>query len=142
MVDFIQSNRVGVLAVQLVDGSPHAATVHFAHQEDPLSLIILTERSYKKCEALLKGDKVKSSFVIGTDEEKMKTLQLDGEIKIIEDDQVAKKYFDKFNSKGDNFEPPEDVFLLFTPTWWRFTDWTKPEGKTSLDSEGRIVVYD
>jgi len=35
ILDYLKDQRVGVLAVEMLDGSPHGATVHFAHTEDP-----------------------------------------------------------------------------------------------------------
>jgi hypothetical protein len=36
ILDYIKSQRVCVLAVEMMDSSPHAATVHFAHMDNPL----------------------------------------------------------------------------------------------------------
>lgn len=140
MLEYVRSQRVGVLSVELLDGSPHGATVHFAHTEDPLSFIFLTERAYKKCEAILEKGSVRASFVLGTDEGNMKTLQLDGDVKLINDKELEEIYFNKFPDKKEVYDGPDDIFLLFTPRWWRYTDWEKPEGKTILNSDGSIEV--
>ncbi|MES2930679.1 MAG: hypothetical protein V4665_02765 [Patescibacteria group bacterium] len=35
IIDFINRERIGVLAIEMPDGSPHAATLHFAVHENP-----------------------------------------------------------------------------------------------------------
>jgi len=107
ILDYIESQRVGVLAVEMLDGSPHGATVHFAHTNDPLVFFFETYKEYRKAEPILKNKKTRATFVIGSDESNMKTFQLDGEI----------------------------IFFKLTPTWWRFTDWTRSEGKYVLASK-------
>ena len=136
--DFLKSKRTCVLAVEMMDGSPHAATVHFAHGEDPLVFYFETQNDYRKYEPLAGREKTRASLVVGTDESTMKTLQLDGEVSIItpsEKNQWAKIYLGNFPEKEKKSSDPKFVFFKFTPTWWRFTDWTKPEGKLILLSD-------
>ena len=68
ILEYISSQRVGVIAVEMLDGSPHAATVHFAHTENPLTFIFLTSPTYRKIEPLLKKDSTRASFVLGLEE--------------------------------------------------------------------------
>jgi uncharacterized protein YhbP (UPF0306 family) len=132
VLDFIKGERVGVIAVQMPDGSPHGATVHFAFMENPSTFIFMTSPDYKKSEPLKRGP-TRASFVIGTSEAVMKTLQIDGEAQLAESEEVKKIYFEKFPEKaGKNLTA---LFFTFTPAWWRFTDWTKPKGKMVLSSE-------
>lgn len=137
ILDYIKTQRVGVLAVEMFDGSPHAATVHFAHTEDPLVFYFETYREYRKAESLFGRDKTRASFVIGSDESNMKTLQLDGIIELLKPtEEVGESiYLGKFPEKKEKAKDPKFVFFKLTPTWWRFTDWTNPEGKTILLSE-------
>ncbi len=132
ILDYIRSQRVGVLAVKMMDGSPHGATVHFAHMENPLTFIFLTSPSYKKVEPLRKGDSP-ASFVIGVSEDNMKTLQMDGVARLLDTEELRTAYFKKFPEKLDKH--PDDVFFVFTPFWWRFTDWTTPQGKMIVASQ-------
>ncbi|MDO8548175.1 MAG: pyridoxamine 5'-phosphate oxidase family protein [bacterium] len=132
VLDFLTKNRVGVLSVLLKDGSPHGATVHFSHQIESTKLFFLTDRTYKKCEALLEGAPVRASFVVGFSEEEMKTLQLDGVVRIVSDAQelvVLKEiHFKKIPTAKEYENDLDSVFLEFVPTWWRYTDYnTKPE---------------
>ena len=137
ILDYIKTQRIGVLAVEMLDGSPHAATVHFAYAEDPLIFYFETYREYPKAEALFGRDSSRASFVIGSDESNMKTLQLDGIVELINPEEKPvydSVYFEKFPNKLEKSKDPKFVFFKFTPTWWRFTDWTQPEGKLILTS--------
>lgn len=135
-LEFLGSKRVGVLAVQLKDGSPHAATVHFSHQENPLRLFFLTDRNYKKCEALLDGAIVRSSFVTGFSEEEMQTLQLDGTAHMVTDSaeltNLKNTHFKKISTAQRYENDPDSVFLEFVPDWWQYSDYTTdPETRIS-----------
>jgi hypothetical protein len=46
-------------------------------------------------------------------------------------------YFGKFPNKLEKSKDPKFVFFKFVPTWWRFTDWTAPEGKLIIASDSR-----
>jgi len=72
----------------------------------------------------------------------MQTLQLDGEARILSaaDSALKEMYLTKFPEKRAKAEGEKVVFFTFTPTWWRFTDWTRPEGKTIFTSDGQVVV--
>lgn len=124
--DCLNNQRTGVIAVKMLDGSPHGSTVHFAHLESPLKLIFLTTPTYKKVEPLREGE-TQATFVVGTTEELNKTIQLDGVAQLEDSQEIREAYFTKFPEKKDKH--PENIFFTFTPTWWRFTDWTTPEGK-------------
>jgi hypothetical protein len=67
----------------------------------------------------------------------MKTFQMDGIVRLIDDSEAElyeKIYHGKFPEKLGKSEGENYVRFLFVPTWWRFTDWTKPEGKLILTS--------
>lgn len=137
VLDCINAQRTGVVAVKMLDGSPHVATVHFSHRLDPLSFIFLTSPTYRKLEPLRAGE-TPASFVIGTTEEFNKTLQMDGIAKLEDTEDIRKLYFAKFPEKLNKH--PEDIFFTFTPTWWRFTDWTLLQGKTIWLSDGSVTI--
>lgn len=140
MLAFLRTKRVGVISVEMLDGSPHGAAVHFAHTEKPLAFIFLTDRKYRKSEPLLNRGITRASLVIGSSEDEMKSLQIDGEAALSEDQELKKIYFSKFPDKLGKYQGPDDIFFTFTPTWWRYTDWRKPEGKVILTSDGKIEV--
>lgn len=131
VLDFIRNHRVCSLTVLLSDGTPHAAAMHYSHTEEPLIFYFSTDKTYRKSEALLTGQRVKASMVIGFNEEEWLTLQLEGAIHIMQDEDETKRiktiHYQK-NPSSKQFESlPTTIFLVFTPTWWRFTDFnTEP----------------
>jgi len=139
VIDFIKSQFLAVLAVEMMDGSPHAATVHFAFHEDTSNFLFETYRPYRKCEALFGREKSRASLVIGFDENDRKTLQIDGEVKLLQTDTEKllfnKIYFKKFPNKKNN--DPQFVFFSLTPKWWRYTDWDSPSGKIIISSDDK-----
>ena len=138
ILEFIRSKRVGVVAVQMLDGTPHAATVHFAHIDEPPTFIVLTSPTYRKLEPLKQNGKALASFVVGTEEEVgQKTLQMDGEAVLADTPEIREAYFVKFPDKDGKH--PDDIFFTFAPAWWRFSKW-EPSGKTVITSDGNTVV--
>ncbi|MBP6098787.1 MAG: pyridoxamine 5'-phosphate oxidase family protein [Candidatus Levybacteria bacterium] len=138
ILDFITSQRVGVLAIEMPDGSPHAATVHFAHTDDPLIFYFETNKDYKKSEALFGKDVSRASFVIGTDEGTMKTFQTDGTaqlVKAADMEHFRSIYLGKFSEKKDKSMNPKFVAFSFAPSWWRYTNFSGPNGKVVLTSD-------
>jgi uncharacterized protein YhbP (UPF0306 family) len=134
--EFLDSQPVGVISVEMEDGSPHGATVHFAYQKSPFAFVILTGRNYRKAQSILAKKATRASLVIGTDERAMKTFQLDGVATVPETNEFEKVYFAKFPGKKEKFDTSDEVFFVFTPTWWRYTDYKAPKGKQTLVSEG------
>ena len=137
ILNFIQSQRVGVLAVEMLDGSPHGATVHFAHTETPFVFYFETHYDYKKSEALLGRETSRASLVVGFDETVMKTLQLDGQVRRLKGEEkeiFQKVYLAKFPNRAEKQNDPGTILFTFTPTWWRFTDWKGKDGKTIITS--------
>jgi uncharacterized protein YhbP (UPF0306 family) len=121
-----------VLAVEMLDGSPHAATVHYAHAEEPLVFYFETCREYRKAEVLLGRVASRASVVIGTHEKTTKTMQMDGVVQLLsvsERDICNSVYLKKFPEKTEKLPDPKCILFKFTPTWWRFSDFDTPEGK-------------
>jgi len=136
ILEYLKSQNVCVVAVEMPDGSPHGATVHFAHAEDPFTLLFLTSSTYRKSEALKAKESVRATVVIGSNEGDMKTFQLDGVASLLpKGDALEETYFMKFPEKREKYEGSHDIFFTFTPTWWRFSDWTQPSGKAIRTSE-------
>jgi general stress protein 26 len=134
-LEYLKTQRVGVLAVEMPDGAPHAATVHFAHSEDPLLFIFMTNRKYRKFEPVKDGREARASLVIGTEEGINKTIQMDGVLKESTDAALIDIYRQKFPEKDLSNLVEKDVILTFMPTWWRFSDFNAPEGKLVVSSD-------
>ena len=108
ILEYIDTQRVGVLAVEMLDGSPHGATVHFANTKDPIVFYFKTSSDYKKSEVLLGREQTRASFVVGSSEADMRTLQLDGIAELIKPEEKElydSSYFGKFPEKKNK---PQD----------------------------------
>lgn len=135
VLHYLKTQRIGVLAVEMMDGSPHAATVHFAHSEEPFLFYFETYKDSLKAQPLFGRNRTRASFVVGSDEGTMKTLQVDGTVELLKPEEkniFDSIYLEKFPKKKEKSKDPKFVFFKFTPTWWRFTDWTNPQGKIIL----------
>ncbi|HEY4479394.1 MAG TPA: hypothetical protein VI981_03515 [Candidatus Paceibacterota bacterium] len=140
ILDYVARERVGVLAVEMLDGWPHAAAVHFVCQEKPFIFFFETDRTYKKSEPLLSRELSRASFVLGSDESALKTFQLDGDVRVVkkvELETFESVYYCKFPEKTSK-AGPDSVFFIFTPRWWRYTDYKKPGGKFILSSDNAV----
>lgn len=138
ILKYLKTQRVGVLALEMLDGSPHGSTVHFAYAENPLVFYFETNREYRKAEPLFGRESSRATFVIGSDEGVMSTLQLDGVVELLKPEEKEifdSVYLGKFPKKIEKSKEPSAVFFKFTPTWWRFTNWDSANGKKILSSE-------
>jgi general stress protein 26 len=129
---YLKEQRVGVIAVQMPDGTPHGATIHFAYSEASNTFYFLTSKSSRKVEAF-REKPCHASFVIATDENTMKTMQLNGTAALVPLEQkeaVEKIYLAKFPDKVAFIKTHGDVvYFMLTPTWWRYTDFKRAAGK-------------
>ena len=138
VLDYLKTQRTCVLAVEMMDGAPHSATVHVAHSDDPFILYFETNKNYRKAESLFGKNETRASVVVGFTEDGKKTLQLDGTVRLIrpeESEIYDKVYLGKFPEKVEKSKSPDFVRFLFTPSWWRFTDFSN--GKTIITSEDK-----
>ena len=53
-------------------------------------------------------------------------------------EELVNIYKNKFSEKISEYA--DNILFSFKPMWWRYVDWNKPEGKTTLNSDGTIVV--
>src|SRR3989304_6372676 len=118
VLEFLGKNRVSVLTTLLKDGTPHGAALHYSHKADPLELYFSTENTRKKCQTLRNGKPGKASVVIGFSEEEWITLQMDGEVTVIQDQEELAKVQSIHYPKHPNSEKfkndPATIFLKFT----------------------------
>jgi len=136
-LEYLKIQRVGVIAVEMMDGSPHGATVHYVNSENPLIFYFETNREYRKAEALLGREKSRATLVIGFSDEEAKTMQLDGFVELLKPEEKEffdTIYFDKFPEKKTKKYGGTPIFFKFTPTWWRYSNFKTPEGKKIWES--------
>ena len=130
ILDFLTKHRVCSLTTLLSDGSPHAAALHYSHRDNPLTLYFSTENTSRKCQDLLNGKTGKATVAIGFSEEEWVTFQMDGDIRMATKEElpeIQKVHYTKHPDAAKYKDDPATVFLIFTPTWWRYTDYkTKP----------------
>ena len=126
---FLAKNRVCVLSMLLKDESPHGAAMHYSHADSPLQIYIQTENTSRKMSGLLKRSSVKASVVIGFSEDEFRTLQMDGNIKVLPSTKlksVHKIHYTKHPEAKQWKDDPATVFLVFKPTWWIYIEY-KPK---------------
>ena len=127
VIQFLEKNRVCSLSTQLSDNSPHGAAMHYSIQQNPLLLYFSADRTNKKMAKVLKDNVSKASVVVGFSEEEWVTLQMDGRLTLVacndEVNKIKKVHYLK-NPTSQEFEnDPGTIFLIFKPSWWRYTDY-------------------
>lgn len=138
ILDFLTKHHVCSFTTLLPNGFPHSAALHYSHTDNPLVLYFSTENTSRKCQGLLDGQTVKGSFVVGFSEEEWITIQMEGDVTAVLDktelERIQKIHYAKHPNSEKYKDEPETIFLAFTPSWWRYTDYnTNP--LTILSSE-------
>jgi uncharacterized protein YhbP (UPF0306 family) len=131
ILNFIQKERVCSLSVIIADNTPHSATVHYSSQADPLKFYIQTSDKTTKAKPFFNGRIGNASIVIGQSEKDWVTFQMRGLVRMVtspeELEKVYKIHYQK-HPDAEQYKGPHTVFLEFSPTWWRYTDFnTEPE---------------
>ena len=131
IIKFLTRERVCVLSITLPDGTPHSATMHYSEEFNPLKLFIQTSNTTTKVQAFLDGEIKRAAVVIGFSEKDWLTLQMRGTIRIVSNpkelETIYKIHYKK-HPDAEQYKGPKTVFLEFTPTWCRYTDFnTNPE---------------
>jgi general stress protein 26 len=118
----------------MADGTPYSAAMHYSHSEHPFCIYFSTDITSKKCEPLVNNDSVQASVVIGLSEEKWITLQLTGQLRIIKESEkltpeavasIKSVHYAKHPASAKYADDPDTVFLEFSPSWWRYTDFNQ-----------------
>lgn len=130
-LDLLHKERVCVLAVPMGGGEPHAAVVHYSQQTDPVKIFIQTYPTVKVQAIKDRGGRAPAAVVVGLDEAAFVTLQMHGQVRIVSDsaelEQVYKIHYAK-HPDAEKYKSATTIFLEFTPTWWRYSDFkTDPE---------------
>lgn len=112
IIEYLQTERMSVLSVALLDGTPHAAAMHFVFSDGVI--YFSTHANSKKVVS-----NVLASVVIGFSETDWITLQMSGKIEKTEPvkDLILSKY-----PESIKFIDESTVYLKFTPTWYRYSD--------------------
>lgn len=145
IIEFVKSQKTCVLAVVLSENQPHAAAMHFSHSfhslgEDSsenledLQIFFMTQAESLKVKSFESGNACKAAVVIGVEEGPTPSMQMEGNLEKIVDqglrDQVREHHFG-FYPQSRDYEKPDSVFMIFKPTWWRFTDYSEKPPKIS-----------
>lgn len=111
IVDFLKTNRIAVLA------TPHASAMHFTFDEKNFVIYFITAKGSRKLKNL--GE---ASVVVGFSEQEWISVQLDGRIEIVTETKLAKELILSKYPEDAKHMHDDTVFLKFTPTWWRYSD--------------------
>lgn len=149
IIEFVKSQKTCALSVVLADNQPHAAAMHFSHSFhrlgeesgenlEELHIFFMTQADSIKAKAFEHGNTCKAAIVIGVDEGPHPTMQLEGSLEKITDqnykDLVREHHFG-FYPQSRDYEQPDSVFMVFKPTWWRITDYSEKPPKISSSSD-------
>ena len=126
VLNLLKAERVGALSVLLPDGNLHSAALHFSFVvSSGLTIYFSTQNTSRKAEFSKSSKSTKGSFVIGFSEEAWKTFQADGEVFVVEGDElIAAKsiHYEKNPGSKKYADDPETMFLKLVPSWWRYSD--------------------
>jgi general stress protein 26 len=130
-IDLLIKERICVISVTLADGSPHAAVVHYSQTVEPVKLFIQTYPTVKVEAIKAKGDNAKAAVTVGLNEADFVELQMRGDVRIVSDkdelEEIYKMHYAK-QPQAEQYKSESTIFLEFTPTWWRHTDFnTTPD---------------
>lgn len=115
IIDFLNSERVAVLAVVLADGIPHTSAMHFIYHDG--ALYFSTQPTSRKAKDL-RGI-TKASVTVGFSEKDWITVQLDG---TVEKAEFAEKFHVAKYPEDAEHIGGKAIFIKFTPTWYRYSD--------------------
>ncbi len=136
VIDFLKRERVCSLTT-MVDGAPYSSAMHFSFNEDPLKLYFSTKSDSKKCKSIIDIGKTQAAVAIGFSETEWLTLQMEGEVKVVPDEDLGEIKISHYarHPESQKFEnDPKTVFLEFTPTWWKYSDFKSHPPKTYSSS--------
>lgn len=120
---FLDTHRVGVLAVLQPSGEPHAAVMHFSVNPAGPELYFSTDRNSVKVSGL--GQQDAAAFATGWSEEDWTTIQLRGTLRAAvssELESIHARHYKKHPQSEAFRDDPDTVFLILRPTWLRYSD--------------------
>ncbi len=125
MLEFIKTQQLCTIATNRLSGSPEAALVAFA-QDDDLHIYFQTGRHTRKAQNLATDPHV--AFVFGLALETGITMQYEGKAVQIHDAQslaaCKQRFLDRNSPTTAEFlEHPSAIFFEVTPTWIGMSDY-------------------
>lgn len=133
---FLQEQETAVLALPVdADGTIHAATLTYWHEEQPLAFYFVSSSSSEKCRLLITEGAQKAALVVGTTKGTAFTLQMRGTVEIVAKAEFTEqiiRYTEKRGNSND-LDRPGSELLRFVPTWARFIEFAKGWDTTILD---------
>lgn len=135
--DFLIHHLAATIAVPIDhNGSLHAASLLYANSTEPLEFFFVTSRDSEKYSLLKTKDNIPCAVVIGTEKDTPFTIQMRGKLKEIDPQEYGVQinaYYEKRGNRHDDINNPDNCLLKFTPTWARFTDYSKGYKRYLLD---------
>ena len=124
---FLKQEKTAVLSLPVDDnGTIHSAALLFSHSQEPVRFYFITGRSTEKCKKLLAGESQKASVVIGMVKDVDFTLQMRGEVRIIEkSEEIINLHQAKFPGGMDKADDENNVLLEFKPHWGSYCNYSK-----------------
>ncbi|MFS8130975.1 MAG: pyridoxamine 5'-phosphate oxidase family protein [Candidatus Dojkabacteria bacterium] len=120
VIDFIKNHGFCVISSNSAEGFPQSAVLSYS-EFDGTNIIVSTSSKTRKYKNIKENPK--TSIVIGWSTDDFLTLQMDGETTEAEDQQKAGDIHCAKNEYAKNFRnDPDNKYLIFKPTWIRFTD--------------------
>lgn len=125
IISFLEAQHIAAFTTIIADDSLHSAALHFSQSTEPFEIYFSTDRASRKCQALSEAP-TQASIVIGLSSSEWITMQLSGEVVIVEDaaeiERIQEIHYEKNPGSRKFKDDPGTVMLKFTPTWWRFTN--------------------
>lgn len=115
--NFLEYQKMSVLAIVLENGTPHTAAMHFVYHEG--FIYFSTHKGSRKLQKV-ETERTKASLTVGFSEQEWITAQFEGEIEKT-DIRAKEIMLSKYPDDIKHFDQ-DTVFLKFTPTWWRYSD--------------------
>ena len=124
---FLADEPTATIAVPIDEqGTLHAAALRYWYSSKPLRFYFVTGKDTEKCKLLKQKKAVTAACVVGTVRDVAFTLQMRGELTIINPAdyrEIVERYYEKRGNHHDDVENVKNVLLEFTPNWARVTDY-------------------
>lgn len=140
---YLNEDPVGILAVPVPGDEIHIAPMLFVAQYSPFRLIFLTNRGTEKCQLLLSGDAVKAACAVGADKglKYAYAMQMRGTVQLQQKSSLKngelEAYEKKFGRKFNAQDADDEIALIFTPNWARYTHY---KGERFQDGYNRYYL--